>query len=285
MLQVSSIYFFIYIERINLQQNPSKIRKVNQGMNVDISTNDKNEYMFSFTIKGVHHRIPLLSIIYIESSKRKCILHTLHNDNKPSNSNLSFDGTTPSDNELSFYGKLNEVSELLSGYGFVRCHQSYLISLQHVSKYHDGFLYAHGNSIPVSERYRSRIINFFDNNASMYISNPLSTRQRHLIGVLICISGEYKGSIVRIYPNIDYELGRDGKVCEIVINLPYISRRHCTLTYHENSTYTITDHSHNGTYLIQDNSRPKKLIADKIEVLPTGSVICFGDTGLQYRLL
>lgn len=280
-------------------------------MNFNISIDDNNKYMFSFTGKGVHHRIPLHSIVYIESSKRKCIIHTLHDHSKTSQNNTSSYEAKQNENEMSFYGKLNEVSELLSEYGFVRCHQSFLVSLQHSDRYYDGFLYTHRNTIPVSERYRSRIISLFDNNKTLLNNaqnsnnigksiegsdnenrntkggNDISstTTISTITGVIVCISGEYKGSIIRIYPDIEYEIGRDGSKCEIIINQPYISRKHCTLSYREDGSYMITDHSHNGTYLIQNNGSPRKLITDKIETLPTGSIISFGDIDLKYRLI
>lgn len=236
-------------------------------MSVNILENKE----ITFTNKSIHYKIPLCSIIYIESSKRKCIIHTTKDFVK-------------TDTELSFYEKLDDLSELLCDYGFVRCHQSYLVSLQRASTYHKKFLIVEEHDIPVSERYRSDIIKLFDNPSEKLIP---STTQTHAqtIGILVCINGEYKGSITRIYPDIDYELGRDGNACEIVINLPYISRKHAVLTYHANQSYTITDHSHNGTYVIEENGIARKLTADKIETVPSGSVICFGDRDLQYRIL
>ena len=257
-------------------------------MNSSIFINNNNEAMLEFSFNATYHHIPLRSILYIESSKRKCIIHT------------KTDGSNTAGPTFSFYEKLSELSDRLSGYGFIRCHQSYLISICHASKYYNGCVYVGSSQISVSERYRKNIINLFDNNSSNRFMNTDSTSKTDAIGsykytpdsnnaittgAIVCIDGEYKGAIIRIYPNINYEIGRDGNACEIVINLPYISRQHLSLTYRCDNTYDITDHSHNGTYLIHDDSRAEKLTTGKIRNIPSGSVICLGDRSLQYRLI
>ena len=112
-------------------------------MNTNILTNENNENILSFKFKSIYYKIPLRSIIYIESSGRKCFVHTTSNLQNSSNE------------EMTFYGKLDELSEMLSSYGFARCHQSYLVSIQHADKYHNKFIYLHRKTIPVSDRYRT----------------------------------------------------------------------------------------------------------------------------------
>ncbi|MBE5924510.1 MAG: FHA domain-containing protein [Lachnospiraceae bacterium] len=237
-------------------------------MNGNIYTNDKNEIMFGFSCCGHYYHILLKDILYFESAGRKCILHT-----------------SESITTYSFYGKLGDVADTLSDYGFIRCHQSYLVSVAHATDYHKGYITVGGHPISVSEKYRRNIIDLFcDNQSTEYLTDKKNkTTGNNPIGVLVCISGQYKGSIIRIYSDITYEIGRDEKECEIVIRLPYVSRKHLSLTYRNDGTYEINDHSHNGTYLIHDDDRAEKLTADNI--VPSGSVICFGDRSLQYRLI
>lgn len=246
-------------------------------MNSRVIINNNGEAILEFSFNSNYHHLPLRSIRYIESSRRKCIVHS-HSENNDE-----------TDSTFTFYEKLSELSQALSEYGFVRCHQSYLIAACYASKYYNGNVYVGGKEIAVSERYRKDIINLFDN-----IPTNVSTKTDHITadnehilstGVLICIRGEYKDSIIRLYPDIEYEIGRDGTACEIVINLPYISRRHCSLSYNADGTYSITDHSHNGTYLIRDNDTPKKLTADKTETILPNSIVCFGDMTLQYKMI
>lgn len=246
-------------------------------MNSRVIINNNGEAILEFSFNSNYHHLPLRSIIYIESFHRKCIVHS------QSESNNETDST------YTFYEKLSELSHALSEYGFVRCHQSFLIAACFASKYYNGYVYVGGKEIAVSERYRKDIINLFDNiptKASKKTDN-ITACNKHIrsTGVLICIRGEYKNSIIRLYPDIEYEIGRDGTACEIVINLPYISRRHCSLSYNDDGTYSITDHSSNGTYIIRDNDTPKKLITDNKETILPNSIVSFGDMALQYKMI
>ena len=63
------------------------------------------------SFQGVTRRIPLFSILYIESNLRKITVHTEKED-------------------YFCYRRLDEIEEELKGYGFIRCHQS--LSLIHI---------------------------------------------------------------------------------------------------------------------------------------------------------
>ena len=229
------------------------------------NTSSGNDGAFiQFMYKGNHQRIPLKSILYIESNARKCIIHSSNNMNKTE----------------CFYGKLSEIAKSLYPYGFVRCHQSYLISITPNARYSDNMIYIEDTSIPVSEKYRKNIISIF-----RHPPDNIYALTKTTMGALVCIKGEYYGSAIRMYPNEKCTIGRDNKSSNIIINLPYISRSHCDIIYKPDNTYELIDHSHNGTYAILDNGYAEKLTPDKIHTLPSGSVICFGDRELQYRLI
>ena len=229
------------------------------------NTSSGNDGAFiQFMYKGNHQRIPLKDILYIESNARKCIIHS----------------STDKDKTECFYGKLSEIAKSLYPYGFVRCHQSYLISITPNARYSDNMIYIEDTSIPVSEKYRKNIISIF-----RQPPDNAPTLQKTVTGALVCIKGDYYGSIVRMYPNEKCTIGRDNKSSDIIINLPYISRSHCDIIYKPDNTYELIDRSHNGTYVIQENGHAEKLTPDKIHTLPSGSVICFGDRELQYRLI
>lgn len=71
------------------------------------------------------------SILYIESIKRKLVY-------------------TCTDNTIEVYGKLSEVQQRL-GNGFVRCHKSFLVNIEHIRELHDNnILLDNGREIAVS---------------------------------------------------------------------------------------------------------------------------------------
>ena len=76
-------------------------------------------------------------------------------------------------------------------------------------------------------------------------------------------------------------IGRDSRVCNLVLTNPKISRRHCAISYFpETDRYTLTDFSSTGTFYaggkrIQPNST--------IEVM-SGTVIALGDQENTFRI-
>lgn len=71
--------------------------------------------MFSFTYENVVYSIPLDEIICFESNLRVIYIKTFHE-------------------QYRFYGKLSEIEKQLKKHSFVRCHQSYLVNMQHILK-------------------------------------------------------------------------------------------------------------------------------------------------------
>lgn len=60
---------------------------------------------------------------------------------------------------------LKDYDELLEPYGFVRCHQSYLVNMTYVKKYYkEGYLHLQNNEdIPVSSRKKEEIVKHLEN--------------------------------------------------------------------------------------------------------------------------
>lgn len=224
----------------------------------------------NIAIKNVHYRIPLRSILYLESDCRKVIIHTTHKD-------------------YEYYQRLDYLESILKNYGFVRCHQSYLIPESKLTSYQIGKVRIGDIEIPVSNRYRADMEQLFEET----ISNPSGSvpdcqitqslaLNRGITGALVCTKGTFLGSIIRFYADCDITIGRDGTICDIVINLPQISRKHCAIIYHSTSnTYELTDYSHNGIYLTDG----ERLTKDKPYVLKPGTAIHFGNDETIYRLI
>lgn len=238
----------------------------------------------NISIKNVHHRIPLRSILYLESDCRKILVHTPHKD-------------------YEYYEKLDTLEKALVPYGFIRCHQSYLVPISKITSYQTGELTIEDFSIPVSSRYKNQIEDLFKNTLqpdipsnTHLVTKSLSLNQG-ITGALVCTKGTYLGSIIRFYADKEIVIGRDGTACDVVINLPYISRQHCRIQYNKASnTYEVTDLSHNGTFLlypdytnlkgsIESNSQMERITKNKPSCLKPGAALCFGKKDSIYRLI
>lgn len=216
-----------------------------------------------------HHtwQIPIDSILYIESNLRKIAIHTYQ--------------TT-----YYCYQKLNDIAEQLKDEGFVRCHQSYLFALNKVTHYSSTHVYIHDIQLPISNRYQASVRELLsksgtEKDTDLSVPSVSLNHTQIKCGALICIRGTYLGSIIRIYPEQEIVIGRDGTIADLVINLPLASRRHCTLTYHcDMMKYEVRDLSSNGTFIDGD----KRLLKNETYLLKPGSEICFGDKDTIYKL-
>lgn len=219
----------------------------------------------TISFQGISHQIPIHSILYIESNLRKLTIHTQKST-------------------YTCYQKLNEIAETLKYDGFVRCHQSYLIALDKVTGHTLTQLYIQDTTIPISNRYQAELKRLFseESPASRYNETAASlTIMRKDYGALICTQGSYLGSIIRIRPEQKILIGRDGTVVDMVINLPFVSRMHCSILYHyDTMEYEVMDFSNNGTFV----NGGKRLLQNETYLLKPGSEICFGDKETIYRL-
>lgn len=93
-------------------------------------------------------------------------------------------------------------------------------------------------------------------------------------GVVVGVSGQYAGAKIEV-DNISVVLGRDSSNCQLILNGPQISRKHCSISYDSvKKVYTVIDFSSNGTFL-DDGTRLK---SGEINELKPGSIICIDDT-------
>ncbi len=216
---------------------------------------------------GVTHQVPISSIYYIESNRRKLTIYT-------------------SQGPYCCYQKLSDVEAVLKDFGFARCHQSYIVSLKKVTSFSNTQIIVNNTAIPVSSRYRSDIRSQFTSGTYEQIETELKKkaslnqlRKNH--GAIICVQGEYLGSIVYIKPEEKILIGRDGSSVDMVVNLPFVSRNHCTLTYHSDTLeYEIIDYSSNGTFV----NGGKRLLPDEPYILKTGSELSFGNMETIFKL-
>lgn len=89
---------------------------------------------FTIRNKGELLRIDCADIIYIESRQRVAVLHTTRK-------------------VIEFYAKLTDVLTLLPQHSFLRCHQSYIVNLEHIrelDKINHSFRLRSGETIEIS---------------------------------------------------------------------------------------------------------------------------------------
>ena len=238
-----------------------------------------NVKCLNLSIRGATHKIPINSILYIESNRRKITIHT------------------PRKN-YDYYERLDVLEQILHKDGFVRCHQSYLVQKDLITSYNnDNTINVEGTSfnIPVSRKHQREIRQLFEatdnnipipelavatENTGCYITNSLQQNQP-TTGAFICIEGAYIGAIIRIKPEQPIRIGRDNTVADMIVNLPLVSRLHCEITYHaDNHEYEVMDYSSNGTFV----NGNKRLLPRETYILKPGTEICFGDRETIYKL-
>ena len=73
-------------------------------------------------------------ILYIESNNSKCILHT------------------ESGGAYTVYKTLNTIEKELGDHRFLRCHQSFLVNMDHIKQIGKQFLLSNGDYVPIRQR-------------------------------------------------------------------------------------------------------------------------------------
>lgn len=215
--------------------------------------------VFPISSHGVTHQIPIASILYIESNLRILTIHTVQAD-------------------YQCYQKMGEVAEILEPYGFIRCHQSYLVALDKITGFHDNLLDVGGIPVPVSRRYQERMREFAEHAS---FAQTAASQQPGDFGTLVGVRGDYSGTEIHFFAEQEVLVGRDGSCVDIVINLPHVSRQHCSITYHRSTgVYELADFSKNGTFV----SPNLHLISGDRYFLQRGSEISFGDSRHIFRV-
>lgn len=264
---------------------PLKSIDINKEVQRYLKEMQINPKCLNISNRGNVTRIPLDTILYIESKYRKIIVHTMTK-------------------EYEYYEKLDVLEEVLKSDGFVRCHQSYLVSGNCITAYRDGVLKVGEYAVPISRRYKTAVREILSmqeaacmeenhiqsdgkvqkDRAKRYENCYLTSglfQNNDTKGALVCVQGAYIGNIVRIVPEQSIIIGRDGTSADMVVNLPLVSRQHCTIIYHEKEdNYEVVDYSTNGTFV--DGSLRMK--CGDIYLLKPGATLSFGDKNTIYRL-
>ena len=107
---------------------PIKKEQIKKSLERALQEEKQNKNIKTFNIKGKIFNIEVEKIKYIESNKRVVIIYE-------------------EDLKRRIYGKLDEIEEMLPS-NFVRCHQSYIVNLEHVRELntHEFVLHTRRNS-------------------------------------------------------------------------------------------------------------------------------------------
>lgn len=248
-------HLFVY-QMQRMQQRDLKAELNRQWQNVNLA-----QRSLFVEMDGMRISVPIAGIIYIESSNRRIILHTVQGD-------------------YTYYEKMYVLEELLKEDGFVRCHQSYIVSKRYVTGYNSAEIELDRLTIPIGRKYKNIVHEAFSDEP-VAMQEEVESAATEKQGVLVGVKGACKGVSIEFRPEQKILVGRDEKVADIVVNLPKVSRLHCILVYHEKeNTYEIMDVSKNGTYI----SGKQRLVADVSYCVKPGTKISFGDTDTEYCL-
>ena len=215
--------------------------------------------------------IPLNAVLYFTSDIRKIGAFFL-NDEK----------------EIWFYGKLDDLEKQLQPYGYLRCHQSYLVNGRKIEGIDRECVITSGGSIPISRKYSKNVKERWEdlkhilyNNAGIALLNEnadgeaAESKETTLTGgsttvvtkkygvgtskygMIIEIQGENQSASYRIYDD-EAIIGRDRKLSHIVVNNRMISRKHCGVKFSVlEQCYWVRDYSMNGTRVSGMGELPK----------------------------
>lgn len=104
----------------------------------------------------------------------------------------------------------------------------------------------------------------------------------YLNGAVLILNGRYQDAIIPLKPGESLVVGRDGNECQLVLEAPWISRRHVSILFDAASNkYVVVDSSENGTF-IKDGERLQKGIEC---VLNPGTVLTIGEDGVLLKLV
>lgn len=82
------------------------------------------------------------------------------------------------------------------------------------------------------------------------LENKMGAGMAARAGVVQCTAGQFKGSTFDIRPGEEFIIGRDPKFCQLILEYPKISRKHCGIKFDAGSgNYFVRDYSTNGTRL------------------------------------
>lgn len=104
----------------------------------------------------------------------------------------------------------------------------------------------------------------------------------YIAGGVRILDGKYKDAILKLKSEEKLVIGRDAKVSHLVLEAPWVSRKHCEIIYdNQERTYYVTDYSENGTFIKSGN----RLEREEAHCLASGTIITIGEEGISMQLM
>ncbi len=95
------------------------------------------------------------------------------------------------------------------------------------------------------------------------------------------LNGKYRDALLKIAPKEKLIIGRDVKECHFVLEAPWVSRKHCVISYdYEQKIYEVIDYSENGTFV----GVGERLIKEQPKRLESGVILTIGEDGVSLQL-
>lgn len=134
------------VEALGYLLKPQSFEKLSQVMDRAIRTMTTNTYLVKNHSKII--RVPYHEILYIESMNSKCIMHCCN------------------DQSYVIYKRLTTIEHELNDKRFLRCHQSYLVNMDHIHQVDSQFTLVTGDTVAIRQRdlksIRQAVLHYLD---------------------------------------------------------------------------------------------------------------------------
>ena len=134
------------VEALGYLLKPQSFEKLSQVMDRAIRTMTTNTYLVKNHSKII--RVPYHEILYAESMNSKCIMHCCN------------------DQRYVIYKRLTTIEHELNDKRFLRCHQSYLVNMDHIHQVDSQFTLVTGDTVAIRQRdlksIRQAVLHYLD---------------------------------------------------------------------------------------------------------------------------
>ena len=144
------------VEALGYLLKPQSFEKLSQVMDRAIRTMTTNTYLVKNHSKII--RVPYHEILYIESMNSKCIIHCCN------------------EQHYVIYKRLTTIEHELNDKRFLRCHQSYLVNMDHIHQVDSQFTLVTGDTVAIRQRdlksIRQAVLHYLDKMQPRSIQAP-----------------------------------------------------------------------------------------------------------------
>ena len=134
------------VEALGYLLKPQSFEKLSQVMDRAIRAMTTNTYLVKNHSKII--RVPYHEILYAESMNSKCIMHCCN------------------DQSYVIYKRLTTIEHELNDKRFLRCHQSYLVNMDHIHQVDSQFTLVTGDTVAIRQRdlksIRQAVLHYLD---------------------------------------------------------------------------------------------------------------------------